>query len=167
MKTAQSTAAQQNKTAQGKSPQGDEGLALQEQLDAAGVLVRLSFMVQAAYGEIAATHSLTPAQAKLLCILKDAPRGMTELTQLLQLEKSSVSGLVDRTHQRELIERETSAVDRRAVTIRLSPAGREVAEAFYLEASVRLAQLVEHLPARERSRFVRLTGQIIEGANAG
>lgn len=147
------------------STQGDS-LGLAEQIDVAVVLVRLSFVVQTIYGEIAATHDLTPAQAKLLCIVKDAPRGMTELTHLLQLEKSSVSGLVDRTHQRQLIERQPSTTDRRAVTISLSSAGKKIANSFYREVSSQLARIVERLPDQDRRRFLRLTTQIIERTDA-
>lgn len=143
------------------SPSG-EWPDLADQLEIAAALVRLSHIVQAAYGEIAASHNLTLTQAKLLCILKDSPRGMTELAQLLHLEKSSVSGLVDRIHQRQLIERQPSPADRRAVTIRLSAKGHKVATAFYVEGSCRLAKLVEHLSPRDRRRFSQLTTQIIE-----
>lgn len=71
-----------------------------EPLHADVALVRLSFLVQSVYAEVCAKHDLSPSQAQLLCVIKDQPRGMTELTRLLRLERPGLSGLVDRIERR-------------------------------------------------------------------
>ena len=89
---------------------------------------------------------------------------MTELAQMLGLTKSSISGLVDRTHQRQLIERQFPQEDRRLVTIRLSPLGQGVAEAFYTALCSEIATTTQALPDRERQRLARLIPKVLRGA---
>jgi DNA-binding MarR family transcriptional regulator len=130
-------------------------------LRADAALVRLSFMVQSLYAEIAAKHDLSPAQAQLLCVVKDQPRGMTELTRLLRLERPGLSGLVDRVERRGLVRRDNPDHDRRVVTLAPTPRGQKVVEAFYAEVSSRLREAIAHLPAADRREFERLATSIV------
>src|SRR5574340_1562274 len=95
-------------------------------------------------------------QAQLLCVIKDQPRGMADLARTLRLEKSSLSGLVDRGERRGLLRRTAVAEDRRAVTIEVTAEGRPIVDRFYDEVSARLVAVVAHLPDEERTTFVRL-----------
>lgn len=124
-------------------------------------LVRLSFLVQSIYAASCAEHGLSPAQAQLLCMIKDQPRGMTELTQMLGLERPGLSGLVDRIERRGLLRRDTPEHDRRAVTLTPTPHGKEITEAFHAEVSDRLLKVVAHLPASDRRQFERIATSII------
>jgi DNA-binding MarR family transcriptional regulator len=124
-------------------------------------LVRLSFLVQSVFAELCAKHDLSPAQAQLLCVIKDQPRGMTELTRMLRLERPGLSGLVDRIERRGLLRRDTPEHDRRAVTLTPTPRGKEIVEAFYTEVSDRLLEVVAHLPASDRRQFERIATSIV------
>jgi DNA-binding MarR family transcriptional regulator len=124
-------------------------------------LVRLSFLVQSIYAELCAKHDLSPAQAQLLCVIKDQPRGMTQLTRMLRLERPGLSGLVDRIERRGLLRRDTPPHDRRAVTLTLTRRGKEVVEAFYAEVSERLLAVVARLPASDRRQFERIATGIV------
>jgi DNA-binding MarR family transcriptional regulator len=124
-------------------------------------LVRLSFLVQSVYAEICSKHDLSPAQAQLLCVIKDQPRGMTELSRMLRLERPGLSGLVDRVERRGLLRRDRPEHDRRAVTLSLTPRGKETVEAFYAEVSDRLVTVVAHLPASDRRQFERIATKIV------
>lgn len=130
-------------------------------LRADAALVRLSFLVQSVYTETCAKHDLSPAQAQLLCVIKDQPRGMTELSRMLRLERPGLSGLVDRVERRGLLRRDTADHDRRAVTLTPTPTGKNIIEAFYAEVSDRLLQVVAHLPATDRRQFERLATSIV------
>ena len=116
-------------------------------------LVRLSFLVQRLYAEICGRHDLSPAQAQLMCVIKDQPRGMTELTQMLGLERPGLTGLVDRIERRGLLRRETTQRDRRAVMVTLTPHGKEITEAFFAEVTDSLQRVVAHLPADAQRQF--------------
>ncbi|HEX6684505.1 MAG TPA: MarR family transcriptional regulator [Candidatus Limnocylindrales bacterium] len=118
-------------------------------------------MVQAIFAELCAKHDLSPAQAQLLCVIKDQPRGMTELTHLLRLERPGLSGLVDRIERRGLLRRDTPDHDRRAVNLTPTPGGKKIVEAFYDEVSRRLSETVAHLSARDRQQFERIASSIV------
>ena len=124
-------------------------------------LIRLSFLVQSVYAQLCAKHDLSPAQAQLLCVIKDRPRGMTELSRMLRLERPGLSGLVDRIERRGLVRRETPDHDRRAVRLTPTPRGKKIVEAFYGEVSDRLLEVVAHLPAADRRQFERIATTIV------
>ncbi|GAA4736802.1 MarR family winged helix-turn-helix transcriptional regulator [Phytohabitans rumicis] len=116
-------------------------------------LVRLSFLVQRLYAQVCGRHDLSPAQAQLMCVIKDQPRGMTELTHMLGLERPGLTGLVDRIERRGLLRRETTRHDRRAVMVALTPRGKEITEAFFAEVTDNLQRVVAHLPADDQRQF--------------
>jgi DNA-binding MarR family transcriptional regulator len=134
---------------------------MSDSLGAAAALVRLSFLVQSIYSEVADKHGLTAAHAQLLCVVKDEPRGMTELTRMLRLEKSSLSGLVDRAEQKGLIVRQAEGDDRRAIKVALTESGQPLAEQFYSEVAQRLEAVVQIFPKRDEDRFTDLASRIV------
>jgi DNA-binding MarR family transcriptional regulator len=125
------------------------------------VLVRLSFLVQSTYADVCARQDLSPAQAQLLCVVKGRPRGMTELSRMLRLERPGLSGLVDRVERRGLVRREGASHDRRAVVLTLTAEGEKVVKRFYSEVSDRLEDLVAALPAAERRQLQAIGTKIL------
>lgn len=95
--------------------------------DLATGLVRLARLVQDVFTRTAADHDLTAAQARLLCVLSDGPRTMSELAGVLGVEKAAMTGLIDRIERRGLVQRTTVAGDRRAWRVRLTPTGQKQA----------------------------------------
>ena len=91
-------------------------------------LFRLSVLTQSAFARVAERHGLPAAQARLLCMLAGGPRGMSELAGLLGIEKAALTGLADRAESRGLIARTAVPGDRRALSVALTPAGRDTAE---------------------------------------
>ena len=109
-------------------------------------LIRLSGMTQAAFTRTAERHGLPAAQARLLCMLAAGPRRMSELAGLLGIEKAALTGLADRAERRGLVARTAVPGDRRAVSVALTPEGREVAGAFHRDVSASLDRLTDVLP---------------------
>ena len=68
-------------------------------------LVQLSFLIQMVLSEVAAGYALTVAQMRLMGILRGREPAMLELARFMSLDKSSVSGLIDRAERRGLVER--------------------------------------------------------------
>src|SRR5580698_99170 len=89
-------------------------------------LFQLSFRLHGTLARIAAEHDLSMIQVRLLGILRDREPSMLELARHLELEKSSLSGLVDRAEKRGLVLRIPSADDRRVATIRVTKQGRKL-----------------------------------------
>jgi DNA-binding MarR family transcriptional regulator len=132
-----------------------------EALDPVDALAQLSFAVQELLGELAAEHELSITQLRLLGILRDREPAMLDLARHLKLEKSSVTGLIDRAERRGLVERAPSARDGRAVHVRLTDEGRRLAEQGTAQANEALSGLLDALPARDRARLAALATTIV------
>jgi MarR family transcriptional regulator, lower aerobic nicotinate degradation pathway regulator len=108
-------------------------------------LVQISFLIQGELARYAAAHELSLIQARLLGVLRDREPTMQELSKLLNLDKSSITGLVDRAEVRGLVQRRPAADDRRIIRVTLTPSGRRlvgaVAEAFATEVRSATATL--------------------------
>jgi MarR family transcriptional regulator, lower aerobic nicotinate degradation pathway regulator len=116
-------------------------------------LAQLTFAVQAALGRIAAAHDLSTVQLRLLGILRDRRPTINELARLLQLDKSSVTGLVDRAQERGLVQRTASTVDRRSVQVTITAAGQELIGQGTAAFEAEIAVLVADLSPSQRSRL--------------
>lgn len=139
---------------------------MDETVGAAAGLVRLSFVVQAMYGEVSRDCGLTAAHAQLLCKLLTGPVGMAQLCVTLGLERSSMTGLVDRAEQRGLVERQPDPADRRAVRVAITPVGEEMIHRFDREITERLDDLLSDLPATEREYLHRALTKVTVKARA-
>ncbi len=124
-------------------------------------LVQLSFLIQALLGRLAARHELSIIQVRMLGVLRERQPGMLELAAALDLDKSSATGLVDRAARRDLVRRLPTPGDRRAVSVGLTPRGRELARAFAKEVERELARLAEALGAENGKRLSRLATALV------
>src|ERR1700749_1208265 len=94
------------------------------ELSAVDGLAQLSFLVQRMLERRASEHDLSLIQTRLLGVLRDRRPTMNELGRLLGLDKSSVSGLVERAEHGGLVTRAPSPTDVRSVLVSLTDAGR-------------------------------------------
>ena len=139
--------------------QGDA--AGNEELGIVDALVQVSFLVQTMLGRVVAQHDLSVIQLRLLGILRDREPAMQELARFLSLDKSSVSGLIDRAERRGLVRRTTTPADGRVIRVTLTPDGRRIGEAVSAEVARQIDGLVENLPAVARAQLAHLVSQIL------
>ena len=130
--------------------------------DDVDAVFQLSFAVRAALTEVAAAHELSITQLRLLGILRDRTPSMLDLARHLRLEKSSVTGLIDRAEARGLVEREAAPHDGRAIQVRLTAAGRRLAKRLTAEAEAALSGLLDALSPAERARIGTLAAAVVE-----
>lgn len=128
----------------------------------ADALVRFSHLVQHVFADVSREHNLTPQQAQLLCRLVGGPVGMTELSRLLHLERSSLSGLVDRVESRGLITRIRDSTDRRACHIALTPHGARLAVQSHRSVTARLDALVGELEPDSRDQLASAMTRLLQ-----
>jgi DNA-binding MarR family transcriptional regulator len=126
-------------------------------------LAQLSFLVQGMIAKHAAAHDLSMIQTRLLGVLRDREPTMQELARLLELDKSSVTGLVDRAERRGLVQRLPSAVDRRAVRVRLSPAGRKAGLEVVAGFQADVAAATSSLSAADQKRLSTIATRVVAG----
>jgi DNA-binding MarR family transcriptional regulator len=124
-------------------------------------LVQLSFFVQAVLGRVATGHDVSIIQARLIGILRDRELGMAQLAQVLNLDKSSTTGLVDRAEARGFVRRRTVPEDGRAVHVVLTPKGVKLARAFAAEVGEQVNAVVEVLSETKRRQLSLLASQVV------
>jgi DNA-binding MarR family transcriptional regulator len=119
-------------------------------------LVRLSFLVQQQLTEVAQRHGVTVQQLRLLAILSDREPTMAHLADRMGLERSSLSGLVDRAQRAALVQRTGATHDRRAVHVSLTPTGRALHDVLHTETYQRLRTLSAALSPQHHPRLAAL-----------
>jgi DNA-binding MarR family transcriptional regulator len=124
-------------------------------------LAQLSFLVQGALADIAGQYDLSIIQVRLLGILRDRKPTMNALGRYLGLDKSSVSGLVDRAQRRGLVDRAVSATDRRVFQVSITGTGRQLVEQVAAGFTARIEMLVAGLPETDRKLLSQLAARIV------
>ena len=86
---------------------------------------------------------LSPSQFNVLNLLIDEPDGLSqvEISRQLIMNRSNVTGLIDRLEKRGLLQRRPTPGDRRAYRVVLTPAARQLVDRI-LPDYYRLAELV-------------------------
>jgi DNA-binding MarR family transcriptional regulator len=143
------------------NPQGEPGRQRDPDLGIVDALAQLSFVVQGTLAQHAATHDLSMIQTRLLGVLRDRQPTMQELAGLLDLDKSSVTGLVDRAATRGLVVRTPSIADRRAVHVSLTSAGRRVVNAVAQAFESDIDSVTACLSAADKRRLSVLATKVI------
>jgi DNA-binding MarR family transcriptional regulator len=124
-------------------------------------LVQLSFFVQAVLGRVASSYDVSIIQARLIGMLRDRELGMAQLARVLNLDKSSTTGLVDRAEGRGLVRRTTVPEDGRAVHVVLTVKGQKLAKAFAAEVGEQVHAAVEVLSESKRRQLSLLASQVV------
>ncbi|MEV0737983.1 MarR family transcriptional regulator [Streptomyces sp. NPDC050549] len=124
-------------------------------------LAQLSFLVQSALAEIAAQYDMSVVQTRMLGILRDREPTMNQLGRHLGLDKSSITGLVDRAQRRGLVTRTASTVDRRSFQVSITDAGRRLVEQVAARFAERIEKCVEPLPGTDRKLLSRMATRIV------
>ncbi len=130
----------------------------QELIDA---LARASFAVMAVLNRIGAEHDLSLTQLRVLAILRDRRARMTDLADYLGLDKSTITGLVDRAEKRGLLRRAPNADDGRAVDVLLSAEGVRLAEVGAAEIAMALSHMTARLTTTETRRLTALLEHVL------
>lgn len=125
-------------------------------------LVQTSFMVIAALSRVAAEQDLSLTQLRMLGILRDREPAMAELAAYLGLERSTVSGLIDRAVQRGLVRKTTDAADGRSVRVSLTAEARKMETRVIADIGDLLAPMTDRLSPGDRKRLVALLAKLLD-----
>jgi DNA-binding MarR family transcriptional regulator len=119
-------------------------------------LVRITFQVTGVLTRLGAANDLSLTQLRVFGILRDRRPRMTELADYLGLDKSTMSGLIDRAERRGLLARGKNPHDGRAVDVFLTPAGHELTQRLYLEVRQTLTPELGGLRPEQRDQLLEL-----------
>jgi DNA-binding MarR family transcriptional regulator len=124
---------------------GEQG----ERIRIVTAMVRMAFLVNAAYASSGRQYGLTSQQGQLLCLLRPKSYGMGELCTKLGLAKSTTTGLVDILERNGLVKRQIGTPTGRSVQVDLTDSGREIADGFYVATDEKIEALLEPLDGDE------------------
>ena len=129
-------------------------------------LVRTSFATTAVLSRVAAEYDLSLTQLRVLAILRDRRVRMSELADYLGLDKSTISGLVDRAEKRGLLQRAPNPADGRATDVFLTGEGRQLADLGEAKIARSLSPMTGKLTKAEALRLTTLLEYVLEQEGA-
>lgn len=138
--------------------------ATTDQPELIDALARMAFMVMGVLSKLAADNDVSLTQLRMLGILRDRRLKISELADVLGLDRSSVSGLVDRTEKRGLLQRAPNPHDARSVQVTLSPQGARAAERGAAQIARSLSAMTSALSRAEAQRLTKLLERMLQPA---
>jgi DNA-binding MarR family transcriptional regulator len=124
--------------------------------DLRDTLVQISFALMAVLTEVAAEHDLSLTQLRVLGILWDREPTMADLATFTGLERSTVSGLIDRAAQRGLVTKTADLHDGRSVRVTLTESARGLVPEVTAAIGDRIKPLIGELSTSEQKRLTAL-----------
>ncbi|WP_025730433.1 MarR family winged helix-turn-helix transcriptional regulator [Atopobacter phocae] len=110
----------------------------------------------------AATHDLLPGQSKILEYLYESDGGLAkEISRACVIDESTVTSLLKRMMNQQLIYREVRPTDRRSSSIYLTKLGREKAEQVKRITAQTNRLALKHLSVSEQELLLKNMRQII------
>lgn len=96
----------------------------------------------------------------LFYVARQPGSGPTDAARFLGVANTTVSSATDRLVKRELLDRERPEVDRRAVALTLTPAGRERVEALQAIYDELHRRMLDPLTGAERRQLIAMLAKI-------
>jgi len=118
--------------------------------------VQVSFAVQVVLTRVAAQQDLSLTQLRLLGILRDRTPSMAAIADFLELDRSSITGLIDRAERRGLVARRPSPSDARVTLVEATAVGLELASRIGAEVGASIEQLLAGSSATARASIEKL-----------
>jgi DNA-binding MarR family transcriptional regulator len=131
----------------------------QDLLDA---LARTAFATMAILHGVAAENGFSLTQLRVGGILRDRRLRMAELARYLGLEKSTMTGLVERAEKRGLMARASNRDDGRAIDVFLTKDGLKLAARVQAQVQDALAPFTDRLSVADRRRLQKLLEKLLE-----
>jgi DNA-binding MarR family transcriptional regulator len=111
--------------------------------------------------ELARRADLTGPQLTVVKLLEQiGDLSLSELSERIRAQNSTVTGIIDRMVRENLVVRERSKEDRRVVFIRLTPKGRKLAQDITVEPMEIFRSALEDLSAAEVRDLVKILGKV-------
>lgn len=113
-------------------------------------------------------HGLTEAQFNVLNILSEAPEGMSqrELSDLLVVDRSNTTGLLDRMEKNGWVRRKDHPEDRRVYLVTLTADGRKLWQKVLPGYLAAVAKVTGELPEAEMKRTMETMQRLQDAARA-
>jgi len=112
--------------------------------------------------ELARRADLTGPQLTVVKLLEQiGDLSLSELSEKIRAQNSTVTGIIDRMEREGLVTRERSKEDRRVVYIKLTAKGRDLAQDIPVEPMEIFRGALESLTAQEVKDLVRILLKVV------
>jgi DNA-binding MarR family transcriptional regulator len=128
-------------------------------------LAQSAFATMAVLSKVSADNDVSLTQLRVLAILRDRRLTMTALGEYLGLEKSTMSGLVERAEKRGLLARAPNADDGRVVHVSLDRDGVALAKRLSSEVRRALAPVIGELTTTDQQRLRTLLERMLSSVH--
>jgi DNA-binding MarR family transcriptional regulator len=128
-------------------------------------LAQMSFTLMAVLTEVAAQHDLSLTQLRMLGILRDREPTMADLATFTGLERSTISGLIDRAVQRGLVIKTADPHDGRSVRVGLTDSARRLGPEILAAVGDRITPIAGRLSSGEQKRLTALLTKALGSPN--
>ena len=122
------------------------------------------FAVHDVLTAVAAEHGLSLTQLRLLGVLRDRTPNMATIAEHLGLDRSSVSGLIDRAELRGLVARTASTEDGRVTMVHITAAGLDLGRKLADAVTAHFDGLLAGVAPAEVERIVRVAESLVAAA---
>ncbi|MEU4164899.1 MarR family transcriptional regulator [Actinoplanes sp. NPDC026670] len=119
-------------------------------------LVRCTFQVTGVLTRIGADNDMSLTQLRVFGILRDRRLRVTDLAAYLGLDKSTMSGLIDRAERRGLLARAKNPSDGRVVEVFMTPLGHSLTQRLDGEVRAALTPDLARLHPTQRTQLLTL-----------
>lgn len=124
--------------------------------------------VHAYFKEKLRDYGVTPIQYSLLkCLWATDMQTPTQLAQTLQVDTSTITGLIERMERKDLVERVYSAEDRRSIQVCLKDAGRRMEQGIDAVIEEANVEVTAGISPEELAILKRQCNLIRENAHRG
>lgn len=123
---------------------------------------RLRLAQQSVFRDFAATvEGLSPGRVGILTLIEANP-GVTQsrLARTVDLDRSTMVGVLNTLEERKLVERRRGAADRRTNSLWLTRRGRALLAGAKKKIAVHERRIASRLSAAERARLIRLLAKL-------
>ena len=131
------------------------------------LIIRSSILAKQRLMKVSETYHLTPMQALALCSLDPGEAvPMSQISDLLACDPSSLTGIVEHLSVGSYIERRESSTDRRIKTVRLTEAGIKLRDTLLPKIAEKDAPNLENLTQNEISTLKELLAKTLPVASS-
>jgi len=109
-------------------------------------------------------YQLTPPQFGAMVSLMEHPHGcmMSEVAASVHQVPATMTGIIDRLYERQLVERQTDPKNRRSLLVSLTPQGRSLIEEIKHKQHNHLKNVMTNFSAGERHDLIHLMERYLE-----
>jgi DNA-binding MarR family transcriptional regulator len=128
------------------------------------VMLGMNMVFRRQLGQTLSDFQLTPPQFGTMMILDERPHGcmMSEVASAVHQVPATMTGIIDRLYERQLVERQVDPSNRRSWRVSLTQQGSELIDEIKHKQHTHLVDMLSAFSAHDRQELVRLFGRLLE-----